>query len=152
MLEMVSLWLVGIGLAFDFCGCLGLVRLPDVYNRAQAATKCVTLGTCTILLGVALAAFGELGTTMGVKALLCAAFILLTSPVGAHAICRGAYLSGVPLWEGSVEDAFAERAEQIREDHAAAAAAAVEATVEAEAATATEAATAIKVEEWEGAR
>ena len=119
MLETLSLWLVGIGLAFDFCGCLGLVRLPDVYNRAQAATKCVTLGTCTILLGVALAAFADLGGTMGVKALLCAAFILLTSPVGAHAICRGAYLSGVPLWEGSVEDAFAARAEQIREEYAA---------------------------------
>ena len=118
MLETICLWLVGIGLAFDFFGCLGLVRLPDVYNRAQAATKCVTLGTCTILLGVALGAFGGVSLAMGVKALLCAGFILLTSPVGAHAICRGAYLSGVPLWEGSVEDAFKERAETILAEQA----------------------------------
>jgi multicomponent Na+:H+ antiporter subunit G len=55
---------------------------------------------------------------MGIKAILCAVFILLTNPVAAHAICRGAYLSGVRLWEGSVEDAFAERASQIRQEQA----------------------------------
>ncbi len=116
MTEDVAWWIIGIGLAFDLFGCIGLVRLPDVYNRAQAATKCVTLGTCMILLGTALWAIGagECNAPMAVKAILCAAFILLTSPVGAHAVCRGAYLSGVPLWEGSVEDAFAERAKDIR--------------------------------------
>jgi multicomponent Na+:H+ antiporter subunit G len=116
MLETVCYWIIGIGLAFDVFGCIGLVRLPDVYNRAQAATKCVTLGTCAILLGVAVLGFGSGIPPMGIKALLCAAFILLTSPVAAHAICRGAYISGVPLWEGSVEDAFAERAETIRRE------------------------------------
>jgi len=55
---------------------------------------------------------------MGVKAIICAGFILLTSPVGAHAVCRGAYVSGVPLWEGSVEDQFTGRAETIREEQA----------------------------------
>jgi multicomponent Na+:H+ antiporter subunit G len=123
MLETLFYWLIGIGLAFDLFGCIGLVRLPDVYNRAQAATKCVTLGTCMILVGTA--GLGLLGVPggagranwpMGVKALICAAFVLLTSPVGAHAICRGAYLSGVPLWSGSVEDQFADRAKTIREE------------------------------------
>ncbi len=114
MLE-AAYWIVGVGLVFDLFGCIGLARLPDVYNRAQAATKCVTLGTCMILLGTAVFAFSQPNGPMGVKALLCAAFILLTSPVGAHAVCRGAYISGVPLWEGSVEDAFADRAREIRE-------------------------------------
>ena len=113
MLETAVHWLAGIGLAFDLFGCIGLVRLPDVYNRAQAATKCVTLGTCLILLGVAGLGFAGVSGAMGVKAIICAAFILLTSPVAAHAICRGAYLSRVPLWEGSVEDAFIERADEI---------------------------------------
>ena len=113
MLETIAYSVVGVGLAFDLFGCIGLVRLPDVYNRAQAATKCVTLGTCLILLGVALWAASIHGWAMGVKAILCAAFILLTSPVGAHAICRGAYLSGVKLWDQSVEDAFASRAQEI---------------------------------------
>jgi len=138
MPETLFYTLIGVGLAFDVFGCIGLVRLPDVYNRAQAATKCVTLGTCMILIGVtglALIGFAppaEAGATgasgaagdvepatnpaMAVKAILCASFILLTSPVAAHAICRGAYLSGVRLWDGSVEDAFVRRADQIRSE------------------------------------
>ena len=114
MLETAFYWCIGVGLAFDLFGCLGLVRLPDVYNRAQAATKCVTLGTCMILVGTAGLGFRQAYWSMGVKALVCAAFILLTSPVAAHAICRGAYISGVPLWPDSVEDQFASRANQIR--------------------------------------
>jgi multicomponent Na+:H+ antiporter subunit G len=118
MIETIAYGLVGVGLAFDLFGCIGLVRLPDIYNRAQAATKCVTLGTCMVLTGVACVAFGRADFSMGVKAVLCAGFVLLTSPVGAHAICRGAYLSGVRLWEGSVEDGFADRANEIRKARA----------------------------------
>ena len=105
MNEKIAQVVIGIGLAFDLFGCIGLVRLPDIYNRLQAATKCVTLGTCMILLGVLLQT--GLGA-MGVKALLCAVFIILTSPVAAHAIGRGAYRSGVRLWEGSVVDRYGE--------------------------------------------
>ncbi len=116
MLESVFYWFVAVGLAFDLFGCIGLIRLPDVYNRAQAATKCVTLGTCLILTGLAGLALTRGNGAMCIKALLCAAFILLTSPTGAHALVRGAYLSGLKLWEGSVEDAFADRAERIRNE------------------------------------
>ena len=105
MNEVAAQILIAAGLAFDLFGCIGLVRLPDVYNRVQAATKCVTLGTCLILGGTAL--YGMTGA-MGVKALLCAVFLLLTSPVAAHAIARGAYRSGVRLWEGSVIDRYGE--------------------------------------------
>jgi multicomponent Na+:H+ antiporter subunit G len=96
-------WMIVVGLLFDLMGTIGLVRLPDVYNRLQAATKSVTLGTCMILLGL-LAEHGV--DALGVKALLCTMFILLTSPVGAHAIARGAHISGVRLWEKSVGDAY----------------------------------------------
>ncbi|RXG66697.1 Na+/H+ antiporter subunit G, partial [Candidatus Atribacteria bacterium 1244-E10-H5-B2] len=51
MINIIGLIFISIGLAFDVFGCLGLVRLPDVYCRLQAATKCVTLGTCSILFG-----------------------------------------------------------------------------------------------------
>ena len=105
MNELAAQWIIGIGLAFDLFGTIGLVRLPDVYNRVQAATKCVTLGTCMILLGVLVGAWGG---AMGAKAALCAVFLLLTSPVAAHAIARGAYRSGVRLWEKSVIDRYGE--------------------------------------------
>jgi multicomponent Na+:H+ antiporter subunit G len=84
--------LVGIGVAFDLFGCIGLVRLPDVFTRLQASTKCVTLGTCLILLGV-VAASGF--TPTSAKALLCAAFIFVTCPTAAHALARGSYRAGI---------------------------------------------------------
>ena len=105
MNEILGIALMIIGIAFDIFGCIGLLRLPDVYNRLQAATKCVTLGTCSILLGVTF----WLGlSSLGLKALICIAFVLLTSPVAAHAIARGAHKYGVKLWEVSVVDAYEE--------------------------------------------
>ncbi len=104
--EFIGYIFIVCGLLFDFFGCLGLIRLPDVYNRLQAATKCTTLGTCGILFGVFIISLGE--TEVAVKALLCIVFILLTSPVGAHAIARAAYLTGIPLWKGSVVNRYGE--------------------------------------------
>jgi multicomponent Na+:H+ antiporter subunit G len=104
--ENAGLIIIAVGVIFDLLGCVGLVRLPDIYNRLQAATKCVTLGTCMILVGVAIKiGFADGG---GVKALICAAFILLTSPVGAHALARAAHKAGIRLWEGSVVDKYLE--------------------------------------------
>ena len=105
MNDVVGIIFIVIGLAFDFFGCLGLVRLPDVYNRYQASTKCVTLGTCSIMFGV----FIMLGfSAAGIKSLLCAIFLILTAPVAAHAIARGAHISGVKLWKKSVVDRYEE--------------------------------------------
>ena len=105
MINTIGLVFIGVGLAFDVLGALGLVRLPDVYSRLQAATKCVTLGTCSILFGTFLVV-GFCAT--GWKALLCLIFLVLTSPVAAHAIARGAHRSGIKLWEDSVVDKYAE--------------------------------------------
>jgi len=105
MNSIIGLVFIGLGLAFDLFGALGLVRLPDVYNRLQAATKCVTLGTCSILFGT----FLIVGpTAAGMKALLCMIFLLLTSPVAAHAIARGAHRAGVKLSKESVVDKYLE--------------------------------------------
>ncbi len=103
MNETIGTIFIIVGLVFDFFGCLGLVRLPDVYNRLQASTKCVTLGTCGILLGLIL--FRGF-TATGIKAFLCLVFIILTAPVSAHALARGAYISGVKLWKNSVVDEY----------------------------------------------
>ena len=105
MIHSLGLTFIIIGLAFDLIGCLGLVRFPDVYNRLQAATKCVTMGTCSILFGT----FLMVGfVAAGTKALLCMVFLVLTSPVAAHAIARAAHRSGIPLWSGSVVDRYAQ--------------------------------------------
>jgi multicomponent Na+:H+ antiporter subunit G len=103
--QAVGITVIAVGVAFDLFGCIGLVRLPDVYNRLQAATKCVTVGTCFILVGT-LFVLGSAPVT--VRGLICIVFILITSPTAAHALARAAHRSGVPLCEGSVVDRYEE--------------------------------------------
>lgn len=105
MNEIIGRILIVVGLGFDLLGCIGLIRLPDVYNRLQATTKCVTLGTCSILLGTV---FMKGLCATSTKALLTVIFLLLTTPVAAHALARGAHISGVRLWPGSVVDKYEE--------------------------------------------
>ncbi len=105
MREWAGLLFVGLGLAFDLFGCIGLIRLPDVYLRLQAATKCITLGTCSILFGT----FLIMGFTAGgIKALLCICVIALTNPVAAHVIARSAHRAGIAFWKGTLADQYAE--------------------------------------------
>ncbi len=110
MNEIAGLIFIVIGIAFDFFGCLGLVRFPDVYNRLHSSIKCVTLGTTSILFGLFL--FKGFSPA-GIKALLCIIFLLLAAPVSAHALARSAHKSGVKLWEKSVCDKYAEDKNEI---------------------------------------
>lgn len=103
MNEVIGIAFFIIGAVFNFFGCLGLVRLPDVYNRLQASTKCVTFGTIFILFGVLISSGID---ATGMKAVLCLIFILITSPTAAHAISRGSHRSGITLWKKSVIDAY----------------------------------------------
>jgi len=107
MSDVIGKILLTVGMAFNLLGCIGLVRFPDIYNRLQAATKCVTLGTCMVLVAVAIMSWGD-SVPGAIKCLLCLVFILVTSPTAAHALARGAHASGVKLWEKSVVDKYAE--------------------------------------------
>jgi monovalent cation/proton antiporter MnhG/PhaG subunit len=101
MNEAVSSALVIIGAAFGLLAGAGVVRMPDLFMRMQAATKASTLGIGCIMLAVAVH-FGELGVTT--RALAAISFVFLTAPVAAHMIARAAYFVGVPLWEGTIID------------------------------------------------
>jgi multicomponent Na+:H+ antiporter subunit G len=105
MFDILGIIFIAVGLFFDFFGCLGLLRMPDAYNRLQASIKCITFGTCSILFGTFLMVGPGVG---GIKALLCIIFIVLTAPVSAHAIARGAHKFGIKLWEKSVCDTYEE--------------------------------------------
>jgi len=100
-----------VGICFDIFGCIGLVRLPDVYNRLQASTKCVTLGTCGIMFGIFLL---EGFTAAGMKAILVIIFLLLTAPTAAHALAKAAYKRGIKLWDKSYVDYYRD-AKEMRE-------------------------------------
>ncbi len=103
MIDKIGMFFICTGILFDFFGVLGLVRLPDVYNRLQAATKCVTFGSAGILFGVFLI---QGFNSFGFKAILGIAFLFLTSPVSAHAIARSAHKSGVPMADVTVVDQY----------------------------------------------
>lgn len=101
--------LVLFGTFFYVLSSLGLIRMPDVYNRMQTATKSATLGSLGVIIGVGIWAIGEVGSYSWIpKTLIIAVFLLLTNPIAAHALIRAAYKSGVPLWEGSVLDRYKE--------------------------------------------
>lgn len=100
---MASTIFISVGVLFNLFGCIGLIRLPDVYNRLQSATKCVTLGTCSILVGV-LIHFGFINT--GVKALIAIPLLFFSATVAAHALVRGAYHAGIKLGDKSVKDDY----------------------------------------------
>lgn len=101
MVESVSLVLLFLGAVFMLLAAIGMVRMPDVLTRLHSSTKSATLGVGLIMLGVALV-FSDFA--IGIRALAIVFFMFSTAPVAAHMIARAAYLSGVPLWEGTLSD------------------------------------------------
>ncbi|MBN2380426.1 Na+/H+ antiporter subunit G [candidate division WOR-3 bacterium] len=102
-LDIIGYIVIAVGVLFDLLGAIGLVRLPDVYNRLQSATKSVTLGTLGIMIGILIV---EGFTSIGIKAIICGVFLLLTAPVSAHALSRGSLRFGAKMWKGTVIDSY----------------------------------------------
>jgi multicomponent Na+:H+ antiporter subunit G len=88
-----------VGTIFLFLGSLGVFRMPDVYNRLQAGTKCTTLGAFLTIIGV-----GIIHPEWFWKTLIIALFILTTNPISNHALGRASRKSGVALCDRSVVD------------------------------------------------
>lgn len=86
----LTLVFMGSGLFFLLVGVLGLLRLPDVYTRLHAATKCDTMGAGLVLLSLAL----QSEWAGAVKLIIIAAFIWVTNPTAAHVIAKAAWVTG----------------------------------------------------------
>jgi multicomponent Na+:H+ antiporter subunit G len=93
--------LLAIGLFFNLLAGVGLLRFPDVYTRLHAGTKCTTFGSIFIIGSVIILGFrswylGDVnGSVLSIHSIVALLAILLTNPVGAHAIARAAHRSGV---------------------------------------------------------
>ena len=98
-MQLIGEVITGIGIVFLFLGSLGIWRLPDVYNRLQAGTKCTTFGSFFTIIGV-----GIMEPQWLFKCLIIAVFILLTNPISNHALGRASKRIGVPLTSKSVVD------------------------------------------------
>jgi multicomponent Na+:H+ antiporter subunit G len=116
ILDLVAAGLVLVGGVFMLLAGIGVVRMPDLFTRMQAATKGATLGAGCLLLAVAVH-FRNLDVSA--RAVLVIVFVLLTAPVAAHLIARAAYAVGVPMWTGTLRDELKEaRAAQARSESA----------------------------------
>jgi len=88
------------GLFFFTVGVVGLLRLPDVYCRMHATTKCDTLGAGLMLF--ALMIYHGLSPDT-FKLAFIIAFIWVTNPTAAHIISKASYRDKVAMVEGSFE-------------------------------------------------
>jgi len=98
-MQIIGTLITGIGVIFLLLGSFGIFRLPDVYNRLQAGTKCTTFGALFTIVGV-----GIMEPAWFWKTLIIALFILLTNPISNHALGRASRKSGIPLCDRSVVD------------------------------------------------
>ncbi len=97
--EMIgSLFLLG-GAIFLFSAGLGVLRMPDTYNRIQTGTKATTLGSILILVGLAF-----LHPAWTLKLIILIFFVMLTNPVSSHALARAAHAIGTPETKSTVID------------------------------------------------
>jgi len=97
-----SLFLLG-GAIFLFSAGLGVLRMPDTYNRIQTGTKATTLGTILILVGLAF-----LHPAWTFKLFILIFFVMLTNPVSSHALARAAHAIGTAEAASTVIDVLKE--------------------------------------------
>ncbi|WP_432800144.1 monovalent cation/H(+) antiporter subunit G [Poriferisphaera sp. WC338] len=99
--EFGSIFFLVAGLFFMFVGALGVFRLPDVFHRMHASSKCSTLG----LLGLMLAVIFNVGTIAIItKATLTIVFAFAAIPVGSHLLAKASLKDGAPKWRGTIDD------------------------------------------------
>lgn len=97
--------LVLAGAAFCLVGAFGMLRLPDVPARLQAATKPQSLGLLLILTGVAL----RLEAPQAVALVLVGLLQVMTAPVLSQLAGRAAYRTGGVECDTVSVDELAER-------------------------------------------
>ena len=100
--EIIIYVFMGIGVFFNVLAGVGLLRFPDVYTRLHAGTKCTTFGSIFVIGSVILIGLKSWwfendlnGSVLAIHSIFALIAILLTNPVGAHAIARAAHRSGV---------------------------------------------------------
>jgi multicomponent Na+:H+ antiporter subunit G len=87
---------------FLLVGSVGIIRLPDFYSRTHATSKSDTLGKILIIIGRII--FEGMTINSG-KLVFVLLFILLANPIGAHALARAAYNSGLkPMFPDNKND------------------------------------------------
>lgn len=101
-MEIIGGILAVAGSFFLFLAALGLIRMPDLYDRMQAGTKATTLGTMLFLIGLAFAEPSWAG-----KSAVLILFVIFSNPLSSHALARAAHYAGITLGERAACDELA---------------------------------------------
>jgi len=112
-MELLGSIIALIGSLFIFLGAVGILRMPDVYNRMQAGTKATTLGSILTLTGIAI---GHMFCGCGLKVFALIMFIVFTNPISSHALARAAHFAGIKLTDKTVKDCLAQDEAEIEGD------------------------------------
>jgi len=96
-----------------FVAAIGLLRMPDVYNRVQTGTKASTLGAIMSFIGIGLLAVDHWDETNWIgRVIVLIVFIFLTNPVSSHVLMRAAYAMKIPLSKITTVDKLKEDIER----------------------------------------
>lgn len=101
--ELIGALLILIGSIVSVISAIGIIRFPDIYTRAHAATKTTTLAVLLTLVGAFLYLWLS-ESFISVRLILGIIFVFLTAPVSGHLILRASYRSGVEMSESTTED------------------------------------------------
>ena len=82
--------LVILGILVMTVGVYGVIRMPDAYTKLHATSKAVFLGVISLCASSVVS--GD--TAIIYRAILIAAFLVVTTPISAFVIARAAYLRG----------------------------------------------------------
>lgn len=113
--EFIGALLILIGSIVSVISAVGIIRFPDIYTRAHAATKTTTLAVLLTLVG----AFVYLWISesfISVRLILGIIFVFLTAPVSGHLILRASYRSGVEMTDSTTEDELKDYFESEKEE------------------------------------
>lgn len=99
MLEIFAFAFITLGVLAFLVSALGLLRMPDVYNRMQVGTKATTIGTILVIIGACC-----MEPTWSFKLLLLCAFILLTNPLSSSVVARATHKNGLTLERDEMKD------------------------------------------------
>jgi len=90
-LDILSWIFIVVGVAFMLTGTFGVLRFPDVFTRQHAAGMTDTAGAGFIVLGLMF----QSGLSLNLARLLfILLFLVFTSPIATHAVCRAALHAG----------------------------------------------------------
>ena len=101
--EIIGALLILFGSIISVISAIGMIRFPDVYTRAHAATKTTTVAVLITLTGTFIYLWIAEGF-ISIRLILGIIFVFLTAPVSGHLVLRASYRAKVKMSERTSKD------------------------------------------------